>query len=198
MAIGAWLGTRALKRPVTVIVGFSVFGLLGILLSFQDALASPGLSVAASVLGAAAGIGVTLGLARRWQAAAARAAHRPEDGPAMLRRAVLLDGSITAAVLLLGVGISRAARSSARTVAATVNRALPKAVPAVTVPAGTLDKGAEAIGGISPYVTPTDDFYRIDTLFRAPVVDPGSWTLTIGGMVDRELTFTYDDSSPGT
>jgi len=193
MAIGAWLGTRALKRPVTVVVGFSVFGLLGIVLSLQDALASPALSIVASVLGAAAGIGVTLGLARRWQAAAGRAARLPAGGPAMLRRSVLLDGGIIAAVLLLGVGIGRAARSSARSVAATVNRALPKATPAVAVPAGTLDKGTEAIRGISPYVTPTDDFYRIDTLFRAPVVDTDSWTLTIGGMVDRELTFTYDD-----
>ena len=177
MAIGAWLGTRALKRPVTVVVGFSVFGLLGIVLSLQDTLASPVLSIVASVLGAAAGIGVTLGLARRWQAAAGRAARLPAGGPAMLRRSVLLDGGITAAVLLLGVGISRAARAAARSVAATVNRALPKATPAVAVPAGTLDKGPEAIRGISPYVTPTDDFYRIDTLFRAPVVDTDSWTL---------------------
>src|SRR5690606_5198755 len=45
----------------------------------------------------------------------------------------------------------------------------------------------------SPYVTPTDDFYRIDTVFRVPVVDVDGWRLKVTGMVDRELTLTYDD-----
>ena len=106
---------------------------------------------------------------------------------------MLIDGGIAAAVLLIGVGFARSARESVRTTAAKVTRKLPTAKPTVTVPSDTLDKGAEAIEGISPYVTPTDDFYRIDTVFRVPVVDASTWTLTIKGMVDRELTLTYDD-----
>jgi DMSO/TMAO reductase YedYZ molybdopterin-dependent catalytic subunit len=59
------------------------------------------------------------------------------------------------------------------------------------VPADTLDRGARAIDGISPYVTPTDDFYRIDTAQRVPVVDVDSWRLRVTGMVDRELEVSY-------
>jgi DMSO/TMAO reductase YedYZ molybdopterin-dependent catalytic subunit len=192
MAIGAWLGMRALSRPIVVVVGFGAFALLGIVLSWRNELSSKPVSVVATVLGAAVGIAVTIGLARRWQ----RAMVVERDHPVaagVTRRRVLLDGGVTAAALLVGVGIARAARDTARTTAAKVARKLPRATPKVTVPSGTLDEGAGAIAGISPYVTPTDDFYRIDTAFRPPIVDEETWTLTIKGMVDREVTLTYDE-----
>ena len=47
--------------------------------------------------------------------------------------------------------------------------------------------------GISSLITPNDDFYLIDTALLRPQVDPGNWSLRITGMVDRELTFSYDD-----
>ena len=191
IAIGAWLGTRAIRRPQTVITGFGVFAVLGIVLALDDPLASAWVSILSSVAGASAGIGVTLGLARRWHGAVGTDHAGTTHG--LARRQVLVDGGITAFVLLVGVGIARSAKSSARNVATTVTRKLPRATPKVTVPSGTLDKGATAIDGISPYITPTADFYRIDTLFRPPVVDPDTWTLTIKGMVDKELTFTYDE-----
>lgn len=50
-----------------------------------------------------------------------------------------------------------------------------------------------AIDGISPIVTPNDDFYLIDTALLVPQVNPANWKLTIKGMVDNELTFTYDE-----
>jgi DMSO/TMAO reductase YedYZ molybdopterin-dependent catalytic subunit len=50
-----------------------------------------------------------------------------------------------------------------------------------------------ATEGITPIVVPNDDFYRIDTALPVPQVDPKDWNLTIRGMVDRELTFTYDE-----
>ncbi|WP_421119137.1 molybdopterin-dependent oxidoreductase [Aquihabitans daechungensis] len=192
MLIGAWLGMRALSRPVTVVVGFTAFAVLGIVMAWRDPLASKPVSVLASLLGAAVGVAVTLGLARRWQRAVqVERAHPAAAGYA--RRRVLVDGGIAAAALLIGVGIARSARESARTTASRVTRKLPRATPKVTVPAGTLDKGSGAVAGITPYVTPTDDFYRIDTAFRAPIVDESTWSLTIKGMVDREITLTYDD-----
>jgi DMSO/TMAO reductase YedYZ molybdopterin-dependent catalytic subunit len=192
MAIGAWLGMRALTRPQTVVAGFGVFALLGIVMAWRDPLASKPVSVLASVLGAAVGIAVTIGLARRWQRARQTERDQPV-GRGYARRRVLIDGGVAAGALLLGVGVARSLRESARTAASTVARKLPRATPKVTVPTGTLDKGAGAVAGISPYVTPTDDFYRIDTAFRVPVVDADSWTLTIKGLVDREITLTYDD-----
>jgi len=45
---------------------------------------------------------------------------------------------------------------------------------------------------LSPIVTPNPDFYRIDTSLLTPQLDVASWRLTVAGMVDRPLQFTYD------
>lgn len=47
------------------------------------------------------------------------------------------------------------------------------------------------IDGLSPYVTPNDDFYRIDTALQAPTVDPDTWTLRITGMVENPIQINY-------
>lgn len=47
--------------------------------------------------------------------------------------------------------------------------------------------------GLSKLITPIDSFYRIDTALTFPSISLSTWKLKIGGMVDRELTFTYDD-----
>jgi DMSO/TMAO reductase YedYZ molybdopterin-dependent catalytic subunit len=47
--------------------------------------------------------------------------------------------------------------------------------------------------GITPIVVPNNDFYRIDTALIVPQVDPSGWKLTIKGMVDNEMTYTYDE-----
>jgi len=49
------------------------------------------------------------------------------------------------------------------------------------------------IKGLSPFITPNSAFYRVDTAIILPEVDPASWQLRIHGMVDRELTITFDD-----
>ncbi len=47
--------------------------------------------------------------------------------------------------------------------------------------------------GVSPWQTPNDDFYLIHTAIAVPTVEPKDWTLRIHGLVDVELTLTYDD-----
>ncbi|MFC4333626.1 molybdopterin-dependent oxidoreductase [Salininema proteolyticum] len=49
------------------------------------------------------------------------------------------------------------------------------------------------VPGLSSYRTPNDDFYRIDTAIRVPVIEASDWTLTVRGMVDRELTLDFED-----
>ena len=49
------------------------------------------------------------------------------------------------------------------------------------------------VPGLSRWVTPNNDFYRIDTALVVPRVDPGTWSMTIGGLVDRPLRFALDD-----
>ncbi len=47
--------------------------------------------------------------------------------------------------------------------------------------------------GITPLRISNQDFYRVDTRLDTPIVDIDSWTLTIDGDVDKELSFTFDE-----
>ncbi len=46
---------------------------------------------------------------------------------------------------------------------------------------------------ITPYVTPNNSFYRIDTALSVPRIRLDSWAIDIGGRVDNPLRLTYDD-----
>ena len=46
--------------------------------------------------------------------------------------------------------------------------------------------------GMSPEVTPTDDFYTISKNFIDPAVAVGGWRLKIDGLVDNPMELTYD------
>ncbi|WP_245641801.1 molybdopterin-dependent oxidoreductase [Nonomuraea candida] len=67
-------------------------------------------------------------------------------------------------------------------------------LPAPATPARPIPAGADLrIGGLSPFVTPNRDFYRVDTALVVPQVDPRDWTLRIHGLVDRPVELTYAD-----
>ena len=59
-----------------------------------------------------------------------------------------------------------------------------------SVPAVAADQTLDA-PGLSPIVTPAATFYRTDTELLIPQVDASTWQLTVTGMVDHPLTFTY-------
>ena len=65
-------------------------------------------------------------------------------------------------------------------------------IPGVTrrqAPAST----SVGLAGITPWETPNEDFYLIDTTIAKPTIEPEEWSLRIHGMVDRELTLSYSD-----
>ncbi|GAA4909923.1 hypothetical protein GCM10023334_008370 [Nonomuraea thailandensis] len=67
-------------------------------------------------------------------------------------------------------------------------------LPRAATPARPVPAGADLrIGGLSPFVTPNKDFYRVDTALVVPQVDPADWTLRIHGMVDRPVELTFAD-----
>jgi DMSO/TMAO reductase YedYZ molybdopterin-dependent catalytic subunit len=47
------------------------------------------------------------------------------------------------------------------------------------------------VPGITKYVTPNSDFYRIDTALVIPQLSTDDWSLRIHGMVDREIRLTF-------
>lgn len=103
------------------------------------------------------------------------------------RRGVLVAGGVLAVGAAVMAGAGRWI-TSYRTGLTAVD--LPAAAdPARPFPTGLDDR----VPGITPFRTPTDDFYRVDTRLTLPIVDADSWTLTIDGDVEQEVTFTFDD-----
>ncbi|HEY3023533.1 MAG TPA: molybdopterin-dependent oxidoreductase, partial [Actinomycetota bacterium] len=49
------------------------------------------------------------------------------------------------------------------------------------------------VAGLTPEVTSNDEFYVVNEDVIQPDIDPAEWRLSIGGMVDRPLTLTYED-----
>ena len=70
-----------------------------------------------------------------------------------------------------------------------VRDALELSVDRAATPPG-VDHGVE---GQAPWRTSNRAFYRIDTALTPPLIDPAEWRLRIHGMVEREITVSYQD-----
>ncbi len=112
----------------------------------------------------------------------------PTEGAS--RRGFLLTGAgvltlamaATAAGRYLGAGAdAQAARASLR-------------LPAPAEPLPSLPSGVDLnVPGLTPFTSPTTDFYRIDTALTVPRVAPQEWRLRVHGMVDEEIELSYDE-----
>jgi DMSO/TMAO reductase YedYZ molybdopterin-dependent catalytic subunit len=111
--------------------------------------------------------------------------------PDASRRIFLRTAAViaVATVVVGGAGQVLASRHRRREAIDRVRSKLALPARPVAAPAGT-DLGIE---GQEPWLTPNRDFYRIDTALQAPLIDPADWTLRIHGLVDREMTLTYQD-----
>jgi len=104
------------------------------------------------------------------------------------RRQFLLTAGVSVAAAALGEVTGRSLTTRKNVSAAEQAVRFPR--PAVTAP--PLPRGVNLpVPGISPFVTPNGQFYRIDTALIVPQVDPANWTLRIHGMVAREITITF-------
>jgi DMSO/TMAO reductase YedYZ molybdopterin-dependent catalytic subunit len=208
LLVGALLGTVALRRRRLSDVGFVAFGIVGAWAAQRDTTASgTGAIVTALVAGLLGAITVRalLGVAALREVRVRTGpdtATPPAAFPA--RRAFLGLTGAAAATAVVSTVAGRALRSgrsvdalrraitlppAGGSAAGAASGAAPAAVAAAT-PAGVLDT---VVKDISPYLTPTERFYRIDTALVVPQVDPGSWKLKIGGLVDRPFELTYDE-----
>ncbi len=108
------------------------------------------------------------------------------------RRFLTLAAGGAGAAVVAG-GLSRVIPSSAGAESSQAQAATSTASIAVekmpALPAGaSLD-----VPDITPFVTANADFYRIDTAFVVPRLNADTWQLRIHGMVDREITLSYND-----
>ncbi len=184
LALGAWVGSKSDKNPSTAPVVFAGFGLLGGLAAARTADAGLLASVVAG--GLSAGVGLVV-LRALLSAGRRSSGAQPNEG----RRAFLVGAGSTIVFSLLAGLIGRnLAEATTETVAARSEAFLPEPVTPVSAPTDAMSLD---VGGISPLVTPTSDFYRIDTAFVPPRVDAATWSMRITGLVDREIELTYAD-----
>ncbi len=211
LALAALLGVLSVRRRWIGRLGLLAFGLLGVIAIGVDAQGSWLGGIVAGAIAVAAGIGgLEFLLGRLEVAGQARPAATGRvlpigvtdtpTNPAVGRRSFLAATGVVGAVAVAGGAASRSIRSRSN-----VEVARDDARTAVQASAGTeaaeVQARVEAVAtsevaatpGITPVVISGDDFYRIDTALLVPQVDPATWTLTIRGMVENELTFTYDD-----
>lgn len=107
------------------------------------------------------------------------------------RREFLLRSALVAGAAVV-VGVGGTILSTARNAAVAVRNALK--LPSPKVPAAPLPAGVQApVAGVTPFITPNADFYRIDTALIVPEIDPSQWKLRVHGMVEEEFTISFEE-----
>ncbi len=187
------IGVLAVRKLWQGMIGLGIFAAIGV----YAALSQPAARASdawPTLLGAAAAAYVlqyltTLarGPARQPSARADREAV-PADLPD--RRKFLLVSAAAAGVSLVTyAGGSWLANT--RNVSA-IQAALKLPAPARTAP--PIPAGADLkIPGLSTFITPNSNFYRVDTAIVIPEILPAHWQLRIHGMVQRELVLSFSD-----
>jgi DMSO/TMAO reductase YedYZ molybdopterin-dependent catalytic subunit len=204
VVLGAVIGVLDRTWRLAAPVGFGAFGMLGAWALASDPQGSLAVAVVSAASAVVAGVGALWALRRAGVRRAARPdAHPASTGPATDRPAspgrsgtVTLDRRSFALALggllvVAGTGglAARAVRAGGSVDASHRRAVLPRATRTTPLPA----EQPFAVTGLSPYVTPTGDFYRIDTALSTPQVASEGWRLRITGMVDQPVELTYDD-----
>ena len=147
------------------------------------------LAIAPAALASLAAIVALQILVRRLPETPAASAPTTSGRDIERRRFLGWAGGAAALGVLAAIG-GNALQAGSRSIAALREAlVLPKQTTTASVPAG-----AElGIDGLAPVITPNVDFYRIDTALAVPVIDPSEWRLRIHGMVERDVTVTWDE-----
>ncbi len=183
--VAGWLGLR--RRGLALGVT-AALGLLALVAAALDRTSTS--SVVVTVLPALLTLAVAVALLGFFLRVLELAPKVGDETPAGFDRRAFLQTVLGAsAAIVLGGAVTRFLGSSAgRESRAAINLPQPSD-PAPAVPRGA----AVDLDGVSPYITPNQDFYRIDTALRVPSVDAETWSLRIHGMVDEELTLSFED-----
>jgi DMSO/TMAO reductase YedYZ molybdopterin-dependent catalytic subunit len=210
LALGAMLGPATRRRPWTGAAAFAVFGVLGFLAYRAAPLANAAVGAIAAVLAVASGLAALqflLGLAGS-RAAPGSVPARParvDDGVSSIdgailhaptssamtatdRRVFLVAAASLAAGAASSAAVGRRLRGPDPSAEFRASTALPEAA---TQAPPLVEPFTEA--GLSPYITPNADFYRIDTALVVPRIDPAAWRLSVEGHVDEPFSIDLDE-----
>ena len=198
LVLGLALGAATRRRRWVMPLAMVVFAAIGVAAATRDTTAEGGYAIVAGLLAIVAGTLTTWWLLDRADEPAGTLAMdevRDDDAPLPPlmagRRGFVLGatGAAAAAVIAPSLGRRLAERFNVEAVRSEI--ALPTATTTPETVA-TLDP-ADQIRGLSRLYTPNDEFYRIDTAFSTPQIDPADWSLKIDGFVDNPLEITFDE-----
>ncbi|KQX56268.1 molybdopterin-dependent oxidoreductase [Streptomyces sp. Root1304] len=190
-ALAAAVGLLALRRPLLGAAAVGAFGVLGALAAVTRPDSDSAADALPSLVGAAAGALLLYVLMVRLLAGRPVRAGGAGDPVARSDRRGFLVVAASAGLVATGAAaVARSVGSPVEENAAASREALrlPRpASPAPPVPEGAVLR----VPGISPFLTPNRDFYRVDTALVVPRVDADHWRLRVHGSgVSRELTVT--------
>jgi DMSO/TMAO reductase YedYZ molybdopterin-dependent catalytic subunit len=190
------LGVAAYRKWALGVAGVLLMGAVIVASVVTRASVKP-LDAIPSLIGTVAGLVVLrllmtrLWRMRPWPAAAADVAAKDTERPATTRRAFFAATGITAAAAATaatGGRLLSAARSNVAQARGSLQLPSP-AKAAAAVPAGV----QSAAPGVTPWVTPNNEFYRIDTALSVPEINAQEWELRVHGLVEQEITLTFQD-----
>ncbi|MDL5206499.1 molybdopterin-dependent oxidoreductase [Streptomyces sp. ALI-76-A] len=212
-ALALLLGVLAAHRRRAGAAGVLLFGVVGAWAATSRPDSTSWTDALPSAVGAVAGAGVLYLLMGRL--GPGKATHTPAPvnqsrgdtptaaGPAG-SAAVTREAGWDRRGFIIAVTAAAAASTAAGAVGRTLNNSRGQSavasrsnllLPAPASAADAVPKGAQLrIPGVSLFVTPNKDFYRVDTALVVPKVDATTWRLRIHGKgVTRPMTLTFDD-----
>jgi DMSO/TMAO reductase YedYZ molybdopterin-dependent catalytic subunit len=186
------LGVASIRRPRVGVIGLCVLGAAGLAASLTRPTATLAYALP-SLAGTVAGLFAfrTLRRAAGWPDLSSAPAQVAAAEPIGLDRRSFIFSGVVAAIAaglsgFAGEYLVQRSLAGASREAVTIPRPASAAPP--VPPGADLD-----VAGVGPFLTPNDRFYRVDTALLTPSVSADSWQLRIHGMVDRDITLTYDE-----
>ena len=177
---GLGLAARQRRRRWVAAAGLAVFAAIGVWAAGRPPGVAPWRPAMAALSGVVAGVATLAVLV--WRAP-------PSDpaGTAITRRSFLIAAGWLVVAGASGGAGGRLLQARAR---ATAREGV--VLPGLAWPAPGPGSGLQ-VRGLSPFITPNKDFYRVDMATVPPLVDPRRWRLKVTGMVERPFELTYGE-----
>ncbi|MGZ5421746.1 MAG: molybdopterin-dependent oxidoreductase [Aeromicrobium sp.] len=196
--IGVVVVTLALVAAVAGVIGrsrpriaYGVVGLIGLVAVFTAAIdRTATANRALSMIPALVAFVVSIATFRFFLGVLRFAPKSGDELPSTFDRRKFLQAALGASALIVVGGAIGNFFGSAAAAASRAGIRLGRAADgAPAIPSGT----QVDLKGISTFITPNRDFYRVDTALRIPDVPAEGWSLRVHGMVDKELNLSYRD-----
>ncbi|MDQ0242392.1 molybdopterin-dependent oxidoreductase [Arthrobacter bambusae] len=195
-ALACVLGVVAFRNWALGVLGVLGMGAVIVAAVVTRASVKPADSIP-SLIGTVAGLIVLrLLVARLWRLksfpdAPADTAAKGIERPATTRRTFFAATGVTVAAAAIAAGGGRFL-SAARSNVAKARDSLK--LPAPARAAAPVPDGVQSpTPGVIPWLTPSKDFYRIDTALSVPEINAQEWELRIHGLVEQEVRLSFQD-----